>query len=224
MHCFIEMVQALGGTVFVDSRNSDNTVIRFPYGTLECSLVEKRGKYRDIKLKDAKTMRPLYDTINTGKLIFKIHTVKSSLKQQEEIVFDEENLSLNNQIADIFISIRPILIDLFKESMEIEKKQEEEYEQIKLRWEEKEKAEEKKKQKENKIKQQSIVVKHIEKWEQLKSIEAYVNEIRSYGEGHADVEVKELIEKYCDHVLNMFDKNDFYIDIVEFITKSNLID
>lgn len=92
MHCFIEMVQVLGGTVFVDSRNSDNTVIRFPYGTLECSLVEKRGKYRDIKLKDAKTMRPLYDTINTGKLIFKIHTVKSSSKQQEEIVFDEENL------------------------------------------------------------------------------------------------------------------------------------
>ena len=220
MYCFIEMVQVLGGTVFVDSRNSDNTVIRFPYGTLECSLVEKRGKYRDIKLKDAKTMRPLYDTINTGKLIFKIHTVKSSSKQQEEIVFDEENLSLNNQIADIFIAIRPILIDLFKESMEIEKKQEEEYEQIKLRWEEKEKAEEKKKQKENKIKQQSIIVKHIEKWEQLKSIETYVNEIKSYGEVHADDEAKDLIEKYCDYVLNMFDKNDFYIDIVEFIQQT----
>ena len=220
MHCFIEMVQVLGGTVFVDSRNSDNTVIRFPYGTLECSLVEKRGKYRDIKLKDAKTMRPLYDTINTGKLIFKIHTVKSSSKQQEEIVFDEENLSLNNQIADIFIAIRPILIDLFKESMEIEKKQEEEYEQRKLRWEEEEKEEEKKKQKENKIKQQSIIVKHIEKWEQLKSIEAYVNEIKSYGEVHADDEAKDLIEKYCDYVLNMFDKNDFYIDIVEFIQQT----
>ncbi|WP_132996196.1 hypothetical protein [Sporanaerobacter acetigenes] len=220
MHCFIEMVQVLGGTVFVDSRNSDNTVIRFPYGTLECSLVEKRGKYRDVKLKDAKTMRPLYDTINTGKLIFKIHTVKSSSKQQEEIVFDEENLSLNNQIADIFIAIRPILIDLFKESMEIEKKQEEEYDQRKLKWEEEEKEEEKKKQKENKIKQQSIIVKHIKKWEQFKSIEAYVNEIKSYGEGHADDEVKKLIEMYCDYVLNMFDKNDFYIDIVEFIQQT----
>lgn len=151
MHCFIEMVQALGGTVFVDSRNNDNTVISFPYGTLECSLVEKRGKYRDIKLKDAKTMRPLYDTINTGKLIFKIHTVKSSSKQQEEIVFDEENLSLNNQIADIFIAIRPILIDLFKESMEIEKKQEEEYEQRKLRWEEEEKKKRRKNRKRIKL-------------------------------------------------------------------------
>lgn len=122
MHCFIEMIQALGGTVFVDSRNSDNTVIRFPYGTLECSLVEKRGKYRDIKLKDTKTMRPLYDSINTGKFIFKIYTVKRSVDQQEELVYDEENLSLNDQIADIFIAIRPILIDLIKESIEIEKK------------------------------------------------------------------------------------------------------
>lgn len=224
MHCFIEMVQALGGTVFVDSRNNDNSMIRFPYGTLECSLLEKRGKYRDIKLKDTKTMRPLYDSINTGKFIFKIYTVNRSANQQEELVYDEENLSLNDQITDIFIAIRPILIDLIKESMEIEKKQEEEYEQRKLRWEEEEKEEEKKKQKENKIKQQSIIVKHIEKWEQLKSIEVYVNEVKSYGEVHADDEVKEQIAKYCDHVLNMFDKNDFYIDIVEFINKPNLID
>ena len=224
MHCFIEMVQALGGTVFVDSRNSDNTVIRFPYGTLECSLVEKRGKYRDIKLKDAKTMRPLYDAINTGKLIFKIHTVKSSVKQQEEIVFDEKSLSLNDQIADIFIAIRPMLIDLIKESMEIDKKQEEEYEQRKLRWEEEEKEEEKNKQKENRIKQQSIIVKHIEKWEQLKSIEAYVNEIKSYGEGHADDEVKKLIDEYCDYLVDIFDKKDFYIDIREFVQLVNKMD
>ena len=45
------MVQALGGTVL--TRNSDNTVIGFPYGTLEFTG-RKRGKYRDIKLKDAK--------------------------------------------------------------------------------------------------------------------------------------------------------------------------
>lgn len=224
MHCFIEMVQALGGTVFVDSRNNDNTVIRLSYGTLECSLVEKRGKYRDIKLKDKKTMRPLYDSINTGKFIFKIYTVKRSANQQEELFYDEESLSLNDQITDIFISIRPILIDLIKEDMEIEKKQEEEYEQRKLRWEEKEKEEEQKKQKENKIKQQSIIVKHIQKLEQLKSIEAYVNEIKSYGEGHADDEVKELIEKYCDYVLAMLDKNDFYIDIIEFIKQIKNID
>lgn len=224
MHCFIEMIQALEGTVVVDSRNNDNTVIRFTYGILECSMVEKRGKYRDIKLKDAKTMRPLYDTINTGKLIFKIHTVKSGVKQQEEIVFDEENLSLNNQIADIFIAIRPMLNNLIKESIEIEKKQEEAYEQKKLKWQKQEKEEEQKKQKENKIKQQSIIRKHIAKWEQLKSIEAYVNEIKSYGEGHADDEVKEIIEKYCYYVLDMFHKNDFYIDIVEFIQQVRNMD
>ncbi|TCK89124.1 hypothetical protein EDC19_2539 [Natranaerovirga hydrolytica] len=224
MHCFIEMIQALGGTVFVDSRNNDNIVIRFPYGTFECSLVEKRGKYRDIKLKDTKTMRPLYDTINTGKFIFKIYTVNKGVKQQDEIVYDEENLSLNDQVADMFIAIRPILIDLIKESIELENKQEKEYEQRKLKWEKEKKEEEQKKQKENKIKQQSIISKHIEKWEQLKSIEAYVNEIKSYGEGHADGEVKELIEKYCDYVLGIFDKNDFYIDIIEFIQQATNMD
>ncbi len=224
MHCFIEMIQALGGTAFVDSRNSDNTVIRFPYGTLECSLVEKRGKYRDVKLKDTKTMRPLYDSINTGKFIFKLYTVNKGVKQQDEIVYDEENLSLNDQIVDIFIAIRPILIDSIKESIEIEKKQEEEYEQRKLKWEKEEKEEEQKKQKDNKIKQQFIIGKHIEKWEQLKSIEAYVNEIKSYGEGQADDEVKKLIEKYCDYILSIFDKKDFYIDIIEFIQQAKKMD
>ncbi|MBB6698588.1 hypothetical protein [Clostridium algidicarnis] len=224
MHCFIEMVQALGGAVIVDYRNNDNTVIRFSYCTFECSLVEKKGKYRDIKLKDTKTMRPLYDTINTGKFIFKIYRVNKDGKQQDEIVYDEEKLSLDDQIKDMFITIRPILIDLTKKSIEIEKKSEEEYELRRLRWEKEKKEEEQKKQRENRIKQQSIIGKHIEKWEYLKSIEAYVDEIKSYGAGHADDEVKELIEKYCDYVLGLFDKNDFYIDIIQFIQQANEMD
>lgn len=119
MHCFIEVIQALGGSIFVDSRNNDNTMIKFPYGTLECSLIEKKDKYRDVKLKGTKTMRPLYDSISTGKFVFKIYTANRGVKQQDEIVYDEEKLSLNDQIIDIFIAIRPILIDLIKESVEI---------------------------------------------------------------------------------------------------------
>lgn len=217
MHCFIEVVQALGGSVIVGQRNNDNTVVRLPYCTFECSLIEKIGKYRDIKVKGTKTMRPLYDTVNTGKFIFKIYTVNRNGKQEKEIIFDEESLSLQDQIKDIFISIRPLLIDLIKENVEIEKKQEEEYELRKLRWEREEKEEEEKKQKENIIKQQSIIRKHIEKWEQIKSIEEYINEIKSCREGHVDDEVKELIERYCDYVSDLFDKKDFYIEIIDFI-------
>ena len=221
MHHFIEMVQALGGSVIVDQRNNDNTVVRLPYCAFECSLIEKRGKYRDIKVKGKKTMRPLYDTVNTGKFIFKIYTVNRNGKQENEIIFDEESLSLQDQIKDIFISIRPLLIDLIKENVEIEKKQEEEYELRKLRWEREEKEEEEKKQKENIIKQQSIIRKHIEKWEQIKSMEEYVNEIKSYGEGHVDDEVKELIERYCNYVSDLFDKKDFCIEIMDFAKQSN---
>ncbi|WP_313232584.1 hypothetical protein [Tissierella praeacuta] len=217
MHYFIEVVQALGGTVIVDQRNNDNTIVRLPYCTFECSLIEKRGKYRDIKVKGTKTMRPLYDTINTGKFIFKIYTVNRDGKQENEIVFDEESLPLQDQIKGIFITIRPLLIDLIKESIEIEKKHEEEYELRKLKWEKEEKEEEQKKQKENKIKQRSIIDKHIEKWEQLKSVEIYINEIKSNTEGHVDDKDKELIEQYCNYVLDLFDKRDFYIEIIEYI-------
>lgn len=31
----------------------------------------------------------------------------------------------------------------------------------------------------------------------------------------AFTEVKKLIEKYCDYILGIFDKKDFYIDIIE---------
>ena len=223
MHCFIEMVQALGGSVIVDYRNNDNTVIRFPYCTFECSLVEKRGKYRDIKLKDTKTMRPLYDTINTGKFIFKIYTVNRDEKQQNEIIYDEEKLSLHDQIKDMFIAIRPILIDLAKKSIEIEKKSEEEYELRRLKWEKEKREEEQKKQGENRIKQQSLIGKHIEKWEYLKSIKVYLEEIKIYAENKPQ-DIKESIEQYCDYVLNLFDKNEFYIDIIEFIQQAKNMD
>ncbi|WP_353095718.1 hypothetical protein [Tissierella praeacuta] len=223
MHCFIEMVQALGGTVLVDSQNNDNTVIRFPYGIVECSLVEKRGKYRDVKLKDTKTMRPLYDPINTGKFIFKIYTVNKDRKQQNEIIYDEENLSLHDQITDIFIAIRPILIDLTKESMEIEEKRKKEYEMMELQWEKEKKEEEQKKHKENRIKQQSIIGKHIEKWEHIKLIEAYLEEIKIYAEDKPQ-DIKKLIEQYCDYVLDLFDKNEFYIGIIEFIQQASNMD
>lgn len=34
----------------------------------------------------------------------------------------------------------------------------------------------------------------------------------------------EQIDKYCDYVLDIFDKNDFYIDIVEFIQQEKKSD
>ncbi|MBV1756846.1 MAG: hypothetical protein KMY55_03290 [Dethiosulfatibacter sp.] len=126
-HCFIELAQALGGSVSVDHRNDDNTVISFPHCTFECSLTEKRGKYRDVKSKDEKTMRPLYDTIYSGKFVFKIYTVNQRGTQENEMVYDEENLSLQDQIAVMFIAIRPILVDSIQKRVELEKQREEEY-------------------------------------------------------------------------------------------------
>ena len=222
-HWFIELVQVLGGSVSVAQRNDDNTVISFPHCTFECSLIEKRGKYRDVKSKDEKTMRPLYDTIYSGKFVFKIYTVNQRGTQENEMVYDEENLSLQDQIAEMFIAIRPILVDSIQKRVELEKQREEEYMLLELEWEKEKNENELKKQRENRIKQQSIIEKHIEKWEYLKSIESYVNEIRIYGEGH-DEQDRELIEKYCDYVQGLFNKNDFHIAIMDFIQQEENID
>ncbi|MBV1756432.1 MAG: hypothetical protein KMY55_01190 [Dethiosulfatibacter sp.] len=223
MNCFIEMVQALGGSVSVDLRYDDNTVIRFPHCTFECSLIEKRGKFRDIKSKDEKTMRPSYATIYTGRFVFKIQSVINGEKQPNEMVYDEECLSLHNQIAEMFIAIRPILVDSIHKSIELERQREEEYRLLELKWEKEKEEKELKKQRENRIRQQTIIEKHIEKWEYLKSVEFYVNEIRSYGEGQSERD-KELMDRYCDYVQGLFDKNDFLKEIIRFIQQEIDID
>jgi len=220
MNCFIEMVQALGGSVSVDLRYGDNTVIRFPHCAFECSLIEKRGKYRDIKSKDEKTMRPSYATMYTGRFVFKIQSVINGEKQPNEMVYDEECLSLHNQIAEMFIAIRPILVDSIHKSIELEKQRDEEYKLLKLKWEKEKEEKELNKQRENRINQQAIIEKHIEKCKHLKSIEAYVNEMRSYGAGQTG-NAKELIEKYCDYVQGLFDKDDLKIEIIEFIQQED---
>jgi hypothetical protein len=43
------------------------------------------------------------------------------------MVYDEENLSLRDQIADMFVDIRPILVDSIQKRVELEKKREEEH-------------------------------------------------------------------------------------------------
>ena len=101
MNCFIEAIQAIGGYVSVDFRNDDNTMVGFPYCTFECSLVEKRGKYRDVKPLDTKSMRPSYDIVDTGKLLFRIYTKDKKGVIQNELIYDEEETPLKDQISDI---------------------------------------------------------------------------------------------------------------------------
>lgn len=221
MNCFMEAVQALGGYVSVDQLNGDNTVIRFPHCTFECSLVEKRGKYRDIKPEGITTMRPSYDTIDTGKLIFKIYILNKDGKQQNEIIYDEEHLPLKDQITDIFINIRPVLIEISQRNIEAERILEEKYEERKLQWEKEEEEKEREKQYEIREKQQKIIMQHIEKWKHIEHIKDYVADIRYYAEQQSDT-IKEPMEQYCDYVMELFNKNELYSDILKF-TEENKV-
>ena len=108
-------------------------------------------------------------------------------------------------------------------NIELEKQREEEHKLWNLKWKKEKEEKELKKQRENRIRQQAIIEKHIEKWEYLKSVEGYVNEIRTYREGHTERD-KELMEQYCDYVQGLFDKNDFLKEIIEFIQQEKSID
>jgi len=220
MNCFIEAVQAIGGYISVDFRNSDNTVIKFPYCTFECSLVEKRGKFRDVKPLENKSMRPSYDIVDTGKLIFKIFAVDKNGKPYDEFVYDEEKVPLKEQIADIFINIRPIYIDITKSSIEIESKQEKETEernrQWVLEWEEEKAEKERRKQQEIREKQQSTILNHMDKFYQIIKVEKYITEFLNYADQQPE-SIKVLIKQYCDYAKGLFDKNEIYSEIIEFI-------
>lgn len=219
MNCFIEAVQALGGFVSVDFRNNDNTTIRFPYCTFECSLSEKRGKFRDVKAEGIKTMRPSYDLVDTGKLEFKIYAVNKDGKHQNELIFDEEKNMIKNQIGDIFINLRPIYLEISKMNIEAERIREEESEirnrQWGAKWEKEKEEEKRKKQQELRMKHQSEIEHHMEKWKHIKEIEAYVADISSYAELQPD-SIKKPMKQYCDYVEKLFDKNEFFSNIIEF--------
>jgi hypothetical protein len=225
MNCFIEAVQAIGGNVSVDFRNSDNTVIRFPYCTFECSLVEKRGKYRDVKPKEIKSMRPSYDIVETGKLIFNIFVVDKNGKPYNEFIYDEEKVPLNEQIANVFINLRPIYINVTNSNIEIERKKEKEAEdrnrQWELEWEEEKVEKERKKQHEIREKQQSIIVNHMDKFYQIIKVEKYVGDLLDFAEQQPE-SILVPIKQYCEYAKGLFDEKDLLLNIIEFIQKEEI--
>lgn len=220
MNCFIEAIQSIGGYISVDTRNSDNTLIRFPYCTFECSLVEKRGKYRDVKPLETRSMRPSYEIIDTGKLIFKIYTTDSKGISHNEQIYDEESIQLKEQISDVFINLRPLYIDITKSNIETqrmrEKEDEERYRKWELKWEEEKAETENKKQQELLRKQQSDIEQHIEKWNYINQIDTYILGIKTYAQTNQSEEKKEILIEYCDYVESLFNKNVFLNDIIKF--------
>lgn len=223
MNCFIEAVQAIGGHVNADTRNNDNTVIKFPHCIFECFLAERRGKYRDIKPSETKSMRPSYEIVDTGKLIFKIYTTDKNGIQHNEYIYDEDKMLLKEQISDIFINLRPLYIDITKANINTqrmrEKEDEERYRKWELKWEEEKVEKENKKQQELLEKQQSDIEQHIKKWNYINQIDTYILEMRTYAQTNQSEEKKEILVGYCDYVESLFSKNEFLNDIIKFANK-----
>ena len=223
MDYFIEAIQAIGGSIRVDNHNNDNTVINFPYCTLECSLLETKCRYKDMKPAGVKTMKPSYDFVDSGELEFRIYSINKSKEKLHELIYKEDTISLKDQIIDIFIDLRAVLIEISNKNREAKRLEDEAYEESNRKWElqrqrEEEEAEQKKLQ-DLRIKHQEVVQKHLEKWEHINEVESYLADIRLNAAKQPD-DVKLIMKQYCDYVEMLFDKKAFIADIIEF-TKDN---
>lgn len=219
MDYFIEAIQAVGGSISVENRNNDNTIIKFPYCTLECSLLETKCRYKDLKPTDVKTMKPFYDMVDSGKLEFRIYSINKGKDKLFELTYKEDINALKDQIKDIFIDLRAVLIEISNKNREAKRLEDEAYAERNRKWEiqqqrEKEEAEQKKLQ-ELRIKHQEVVQKHIEKWEHINEVESYLSDIRLFAAKQPD-DLKLKMKQYCDYVEMLFDKKAFIADIVEF--------
>jgi len=152
-------------------------------------------------------------------LEFRIYSVNKGKEKLHELIYKEDTISLKDQIIDVFIDLRAVLIEISNKNREAKRLEDESYAERNRKWElqrqrEKEEAEQKKLQ-ELRIKHQEVVQKHLEKWEHINEVESYLADIRLNAAKQTD-DVKLKMRQYCDYVEMLLDKKAFIADIVEF--------
>ena len=230
MNTFIEAIRELGGSIHVESgENEDNTCFSLLKSNYKCSIVESQVKYREIKNKEEKSMRPLYELKNIGKLEFSLYergignNRKESLKQIYS-VSDTDDLSLEDRIEEIFRLLRVNVIQRNAEILAEEGRHQKEYEQRMREWEEEKAREEHEKtekaKRERKRQNQSIIEKYMDKWEHMNRINAYIAFIRD--DQTIMNEDKEKLERYCTYIESLYDKGELYKEIYQFIDRDEM--
>ncbi|MEA4988104.1 MAG: hypothetical protein VB095_08595 [Anaerovorax sp.] len=222
---FITCIKELGGIVQIDtSETNDNTQFTLLQSTYICHLVEVQVKLRNVLESNSRAMRPLYETVGTGKLKFlideKLHinySGKTSIKNLWSIE-DDDIEKIEDKLIDLLGKLiqdalaKKIVIDL-----ENEKRQKEYEEQIR-KWDEERRQEELEKQKKILLeKRQQARLKinnHMDKWNYINQILTYVAELRENINIAEDEQI--LIKRYCFYVEELYDKKEFYREIIEF--------
>lgn len=221
---FIACIKDLDGTVQVDTSvandNTQFTLLQSPY---VCRLVERQVKLRDVLKSNENKMRPLYELVYTGKLEFLIYEKHNnysgkdeikilwSLKDDDDGAIEDKLMNLLNRLIQDALA-KKIVIDEDTEKRLIE------YKEQKTKWEEKQRQEELEKHKQKLLekKQQARlkIENHMNKWNCLNKMLTYVSELREISSIAEDERI--LIEKYCSYVQDVYDKDAFYKEIIEF--------
>lgn len=227
MNTFISYLSKFGGRLYVEKfENSDNTRFDLLESIYKCCLYEKHVKLRDKLIAEERKMKPLYNLEYTGDLCFEIYVKNKKQDKNNEwelidIIEIEKSESIEEKLKCIFTKLREdaitrkVVID--EETAKLYAEREKEFKE----WEEKEKQDEQAKIEKAKLQEkqqlQEIIRNQMIKWENIKKVIEYINELRSEAEvGESE---KIIISKYCDYVEEIYCKSVFFKEIIEFMQK-----
>ena len=214
MDYFIKSVTATGGHIDIDqSKPNDNTRLLWPDCIMTCKLYEKRVRNGSRNMQK-RSMRPAYELIPTGELVFEV-----ILPSGEKICYqDDDKAVIENRIGDIFGELYPIVK---KEQISAEIRKQEEcrrHEEEWLEWERKDAVQKEQKRIEEEKKREEEIKEeiwgHIQNWNRIKQAEVYVSDLRQIAY-RDDFENKELLQKYCALVEQVYNKEKFISKLIK---------
>lgn len=221
---FIACIKDLDGRVQVDTAEAyDNTQFTLLQSPYVCRLVEVQVKFRDVLKSNEKTMRPLYELVDTGKLEFLIYEKQTNYSDKAAIkilwsIKDDDTGAIEDKLMNLLSLLiqdalaKKIVIDEDTEKRLIE------YEEQRTKWEEERRQEEVEKHKQKLLeKKQQVrleIENHMYKWNCMNKMLTYISELREISSIAEDEHI--LIEKYCSYVQEVYDKDGFYKEIIEF--------
>lgn len=220
MNGFINCISKIGGNAYVDKVEADdNTKFTLLGSEYKCNLYEKQTKLRNRAKIENKKMSPLYEAEYTGNLYFEVLSEDKNDKLQllQELEINNSDM-IKSKLAELLLKLRDDAI-CKKKIIDYEASKREELieKQYRKHIEEKQHEEQvriKKAELEERQKIQEKIKLHIDKWEDTNRALIYINDLRLISGLSEHNRV--LLLNYCDYVEEIYNKSEFYKEILEF--------
>lgn len=237
-YCFVDYLinsfKEQHGYVYVEPKEFDNITISFRDYVFNCTLSEDNIKRRYASnIQDSMSaFRPIYEMIPTGTL--NLHIDSSSIDQYKEKIrfsvdFSDSNLTIEQQISDVFLSIYQAAYDMENED---DQKREEDFRQV-LAIKTLQEEERKKREEDSRIQAESqaemcrlqnqekhrhdlyeFATEHMKKWNEANLLLDYLDTIQKFSNG-MNYDIKQKISIYCQKIKEIIDKELLLTEIIK---------